>query len=383
MDGIKLKCGDCRRKRPVESGRSWAVQTEEEFSQPDSQSQHPDPIPISDLAPRRGPSSGSSPVPVAPSHQPGPSSGGFSLCHGVHDDLSNFSAHKIVYKGVVYCSIEQAYHHIRAIVDNQPDLAKQIIEAKSPYEIKFLSHRITKRLPDSQEIDDDVNLMRSLLQAKSRQCPAFREKLRQTRNSTIVHSTKKNDTFWATGLHYTDTNFSNGFPGKNMHGVLLMEVRGAMKQESEYPAVLQVSSDATGNTPPTPLCFHCGVPGHVTRKCWHIKRTVYCHGCGAAGHKQRYCPMVGPIEVPSYATGVQRVVPEIPLAMKERGYGAHCPLRQKRPLMQSPIPVYANNFVNNHYNVPGGSFNANAAVFNPGYPYTPDVNVYPALNRSP
>ena len=251
-----------------------------------------------------------------------------------------------------------------------------------------------------KQTDDDVNLMRSLLQAKCRQSPPFRQKLRATGNTQIVHSTQKRDTFWATGLHYTDSNFSKGFSGKNMHGVLLMEIRRELKPESEYPSIVEENSDGAGNPSAIPLCFHCGVQGHVTRKCWHLKRTVFCFGCGGAGHKQRYCPIVAgssPAHAPFFCEGASHPAPAIPQYMAERGYGAYKvsmvgrgagkpmsrPQRQKQPLLMQPsMTVDANTAEDNHCTVSTGCLNANATVFNPSYCYGQCVNEYPVLNLS-
>ena len=79
-----------------------------------------------------------------------------TVFHGKNDPLSNFWPCSINYKGVNYNSIEQAYHHVRALNDGLIDLSLQIKGSECPFEIKQLSRQIQSRFPHSQEMDDDV-----------------------------------------------------------------------------------------------------------------------------------------------------------------------------------------------------------------------------------
>lgn len=133
--------------------------------------------------------------------------------------------------------------------------------------------------------------MRSILQSKTRQCLPFREALRKSKGTLIVHSTSPGDRFWASGLHWKSTELSKGFPGLNKHGGLLMEMRGNLLPENIYkPATGQSAPNfPSGTARPRPLCFHCGVVGHRLKNCYYKHRPVLCENCGVEGHKKRYC----------------------------------------------------------------------------------------------
>jgi hypothetical protein len=84
----------------------------------------------------------------------------------------------------------------------------------------------------SSNFDFDVRLMRQLLELKFEQCQNFRDSLRETREIPLLHSTYESDLMWATGLDYRDVEqhaarclSGEKFPGLNIHGALLMELR--------------------------------------------------------------------------------------------------------------------------------------------------------------
>jgi hypothetical protein len=54
----------------------------------------------------------------------------------------------------------------------------------------------------------------------------------------------------------------------------------------QMPQRFQTSRQSEG---PVPICFHCGVPGHVVKDCRLRHVVVTCRLCGQTGHKQRYC----------------------------------------------------------------------------------------------
>jgi hypothetical protein len=102
--------------------------------------------------------------------------------------------------------------------------------------------------------------MRTLLELKFEQCRVFRDALRETGNAILLHSTYQSDAMWATGLHHRDVQehvrclSSDCFPGENLHGVLLMELRSKYFGSSTDAVVVPRSSVGhSGQKPPSLL----------------------------------------------------------------------------------------------------------------------------------
>jgi ribA/ribD-fused uncharacterized protein len=223
----------------------------------------------------------------------------FTVCHGKDDPISNFYEFPFSYGGRNYRSLEQGYQHVRAVGDGDHILATEILKAQTPSDAKRLSHRLARRLSNTQAQDDDVNRMRSMLQAKTRQCLEYREALRKSGTRIIVHSTYAKDKFWASGYHHSVKSFPEGLNrGRNKHGKLCMEMRGALLDESKYDYNPQVSASSeffsdNRRSKMAPTCFHCGVKGHIKRMCRHRHKDITCDACGQPNHKRRYCTKRG------------------------------------------------------------------------------------------
>lgn len=207
------------------------------------------------------------------------------IVYGKQDPLSNLYEFDLLSHGRHYMSVEHGYHHLRALDEENHILANQIIHAQSGVHAKRLSRQLRVQTADRT---GDVNRMRSLLQEKLKQCWVFRDSLRKSGKRKLVHSTYHTDKFWASGEHHSVKRFPNGFSGKNMHGVLLSEVRDGMHSEKEYDITSQRSGVAVKVTV-APMCFHCGVKGHIRRECRHRHRKIFCDKCGLPNHKKRYC----------------------------------------------------------------------------------------------
>jgi predicted NAD-dependent protein-ADP-ribosyltransferase YbiA (DUF1768 family) len=153
----------------------------------------------------------------------------FRLVKGKADPLSNFFPCYIECEGIHAKSVEHVFHLVRAAAGEEVDLAKRIWNAPDAPQVK----RIVKNSPiPSPGLNFDVCLMRHLLQAKFEQCAEFREALQASGSLPLLHSTYEADQMWATGLHHGDIDshrrcLAEGcFPGQNLHGLLLMELRG-------------------------------------------------------------------------------------------------------------------------------------------------------------
>lgn len=122
--------------------------------------------------------------------------------------LSNFYAALIEYEGLRYPSVEHAYQAAKTF-DHQARLA--IAQAPSAAEAKRLGKRVVLRVDWDES---KVQVMRDLLELKFRD-PDLRARLLATRCERLVHKAPW-DGFWGDGPDGR---------GKNMLGVLLMELR--------------------------------------------------------------------------------------------------------------------------------------------------------------
>ena len=243
------------------------------------------------------------------------------VIYGKNDPLSNFWEFLFFFSGTYYrIGVEQAYHHQRALKENQ-NLANQILNACTVSEVKLLSRQIKSRVLDSDQQKADVDLMRVMLSQKTRQCKAFRDELRKSGNSVLVHSTYAPDKFWASGKHHDVLSFPDGFEGRNMHGRLITFERENLQTEPKYDcdtvmpmpsrtyatavscsSAAAVSSTVSGykagvaQRQKSMNCWTCGEPGHKQTDCGHWKRDgrCLCSKCGKPGHKWKRCPQTGP-----------------------------------------------------------------------------------------
>jgi N-glycosidase YbiA len=129
--------------------------------------------------------------------------------------FSNFAPYPIELDGKRWPTTE---HYFQAAKFDDPTDQEEIRSAKSPMVAKRLGHDRTKKLrPDWESAKDDI--MRRAVLTKFTQHADLRAKLLATADARIVEHTE-NDAYWGDG---GDGN------GKNMLGLILMEVRDKLK----------------------------------------------------------------------------------------------------------------------------------------------------------
>ena len=159
------------------------------------------------------------------------------IVKGSFDPLSNFFKFRFVFKGKVYYSVEHAYQTLKANLAGCHSLAKQIRFAPSPQ----IAKRLARSLP-SLSASECCRIMGELLDEKTKQCRAYRDKLRDSGSRAILHSTYRNaDMFWTTGLDYRDVDaHKKDFPGLNILGHLLRDQRVKLQDEEFYTKELSI-----------------------------------------------------------------------------------------------------------------------------------------------
>lgn len=129
--------------------------------------------------------------------------------------FSNFSAHQIEYGGVVYPTVEHAFHCARY---SQPEIRAEIMRARSPEVAWEISqkHKAVQN-PDFKEKKRDI--MKELIRAKVAQHGIVKKVLLDTGDTPII----KHVFTFPPGNGFWDDGASG--EGRNEMGKILMEIR--------------------------------------------------------------------------------------------------------------------------------------------------------------
>lgn len=128
--------------------------------------------------------------------------------------FSNFSPHQILYKDVLYSTLEHAFQAQKFLNEDARDKVKN---AKSPLEALQLGRSLPGKRNDWSSIKLDC--MYQLLKAKVEQHEEVKSKLFASGNEEVVEQ-NPNDDFWGSG---PDGN------GQNQMGKILMKIRDELK----------------------------------------------------------------------------------------------------------------------------------------------------------
>jgi N-glycosidase YbiA len=129
--------------------------------------------------------------------------------------FSNFSAHAISIEGIIYPTVEHAFH---ALKFDDKTISEEIRNAESPLKALNLGKKYKpQRKSNWNEIKLDI--MYQLLKAKVMQHEDVKESLLATGDEEIIEENLEND-FWGNGK---DGN------GANNMGKILMRIRDELK----------------------------------------------------------------------------------------------------------------------------------------------------------
>lgn len=142
----------------------------------------------------------------------------FYLQNKPYGYFSNFAPYSIYLKGKIWPTVE---HYFQAQKFANTHHEEDVRRARTPKEAARMGRDRSRPLrADWEEVKNDV--MREALHAKFTQHPDMRENLVATGTAEIVEHTS-NDSYWGDGGDGT---------GTNMLGVLLMEIRESLTDES-------------------------------------------------------------------------------------------------------------------------------------------------------
>lgn len=141
----------------------------------------------------------------------------FYTTNGDYGCFSNFSRHPVKLKGKTWATSEH-YFQAQKFVDTQHE--EELRKAPNPMEVAKMGRDRSRPLRKDWESVKD-NIMREVVYAKFTQHADLKETLLSTGNSKLVEHTA-NDNYWADG--------GDG-SGKNMLGIILMEIRERIRKE--------------------------------------------------------------------------------------------------------------------------------------------------------
>lgn len=143
----------------------------------------------------------------------------FYSTHGKYGGFSNFSNHQIILNGIIWKTSE---HYFQAQKFAGTSLESKVRKCKSPSDAAAMGRNRKNPLRiDWEKVKD--NIMRKVVLAKFTQHNDLKNLLLSTNKETIIEHTV-NDKYWADG--------GNG-SGKNMLGIILMEIRQALTSTEE------------------------------------------------------------------------------------------------------------------------------------------------------
>lgn len=144
----------------------------------------------------------------------------FYSSKGPHGYLSNFARYPVKIYNKEFKTSEHAYQSQKFVGTEHES---EIRNAKTPMEAATKGREAWRPLRKDWESVKD-NIMREVVEAKFRQNPDILQHLLDTEDATLVEHTI-NDSYWADG--------GDG-SGKNMLGIILMEVRSKLSKELRY-----------------------------------------------------------------------------------------------------------------------------------------------------
>ena len=146
---------------------------------------------------------------------------------GGADILSNFYSEPLSFENKTYKSAEHAYFSTMLFESSEKD-AEQIEKCRAPNLAKREGEKLMEKEVHRLKWPNGRrrSLMKRILVSKYKSSPRFREKLKSTKSSKILHSVK--DKYWGIGINTGDIQHPFDFSsirGENQHGKILEEIR--------------------------------------------------------------------------------------------------------------------------------------------------------------
>ncbi len=142
--------------------------------------------------------------------------------------LSNFSAFKLVWKGLGFDTSEHAYHWEK--FPDSYEVRAMIHSSRSAHEAFKIAEKCKGKVcPDWAE--KKVGIMKGILRAKVAQHEYVKRKLLETGDRELIEDSWR-DSFWGRGPYHYDQ--KPHYSGQNMLGKLWMEIREELRAEKRH-----------------------------------------------------------------------------------------------------------------------------------------------------
>lgn len=138
-----------------------------------------------------------------------------------YDPLNNWSAHQVKLWGKTFPTAEHAFHY-RKYTETAPEIARKILKAPSPWAAMQIRRKYKKEVRQDWWGSVELGIMTEIIRAKVEQNEDVRQCLIATGSKKIIENSPW-DEFWGNGPDKK---------GKNMLGVIMMEVREELKAKS-------------------------------------------------------------------------------------------------------------------------------------------------------
>lgn len=141
--------------------------------------------------------------------------------------LGNMSAFPIIYEEKEYLTTEALFQALR--FTNRPDIQELIRLEKSPMSAKLVAKGKIELMDENILYSEkDIDNMRLCLKLKLEQHPELKEQLKATGDTIIIEDCSNRP--HGSGLFWGAEKTENGWNGKNILGVLWMELRDKLNR---------------------------------------------------------------------------------------------------------------------------------------------------------
>ncbi len=143
--------------------------------------------------------------------------------------MSNFSEYTFTESGVTYDTVERYMHYKKALLFNDYEIAKKIINSNTPQEAKMLGRKV-KNFDNLKWDKNKVDIVRTGIRLKFEQNGLISQALLSTGEKYLVEAAS-NDIIWGIGFNSKDAIANFYSWGENLLGKILMDIRTELKNK--------------------------------------------------------------------------------------------------------------------------------------------------------